>query len=67
MIASQETLTELTGLKRPSAVRRWLDREHIPYMVGVDGWPRVLQATIMERLGGKPAQAKPEPQLRPWR
>jgi len=24
----------------------------IPYMMGADGWPRVLQAVLLERLGG---------------
>ena len=64
MIAKQQTLAELTGLQRPSAVRRWLDKERIPYMVGADGWPRVLEAIIMDRLGGKASPVLREPQLR---
>ncbi|KAA3649824.1 MAG: DUF4224 domain-containing protein [Proteobacteria bacterium] len=67
LIATRETLIELTGLRRPSAVRRWLDRECIPYMVGADGWPRVLQTIIMARLGGPSKAPVKEPQLRPWR
>ena len=51
MILQNKELTELSGLQRPSAIRRWLERNRIPYMPGADGWPRVLQATILERLG----------------
>jgi len=65
MILAIKTLAEITGLQRPSAVRRWLDRERIPYVVGADGWPRVLEAIMMERMGGKVAPpATREPQLR---
>ena len=52
MILATKTLAEITGLQRPSAVRRWLDRERIPYVVGADGWPRVLEAIMMQRMGG---------------
>lgn len=61
---SPDDLKRLTGLERPSAVRRFLTRERIPYMVGADGWPRVLQAIIMDRLGGKVAPPANEPRLR---
>jgi len=63
-ILSSTELTELTGLQRPSAIKRWLERQRIPYMVGADGWPRVLQAIIMNRLGGKAESPRPEPRLR---
>lgn len=63
-ILAKQELRELTGLKRPSAIRRWLEQQRIPYMVGADGWPRVLQALIMNRLGGKPEPPRPEPKLR---
>lgn len=64
MYLSRSDLVDLTGLKRPSAVMRWLDRERIIYLVGADGWPRVLQAVIMDRLGSKAVPVKPEPRLR---
>ena len=65
MILAIKTLAEITGLQRPSAVRRWLDRERIPYVVGADGWPRVLEAIMMQRMGGQAATpAAREPQLR---
>lgn len=63
MILTRKELNELTGLQRPSAVRRWLDGQRIPYLVGADGWPRVLQAAIIDRMGGKPVIVR-EPQLR---
>lgn len=62
--ASPDDLKRLTGLERPSAIRRFLTRERIPYMVGADGWPRVLQAIIMDRLGGQVAPTAHEPRLR---
>ncbi|WP_153116335.1 DUF4224 domain-containing protein [Rhodocyclus tenuis] len=64
MILAHDALIQLTGLRRPSAVRRWLERERIPYVVGADGWPRVLQALIIERLGGHAAPPVAEPRLR---
>jgi hypothetical protein len=63
VILPRDTLIDITGLKRRSAVRRWLDRQGIPYLVGADGWPRVLQAVMMERLGAQAPQI-PEPKLR---
>ena len=61
---TKSDLMELTGLQRPSAIKRWLERQRIPYMVGADGWPRVLQTLIMNRMGGKTEAPRPEPQLR---
>ena len=63
-IMDKSELIALTGLQRPSAIRRWLEAQRIPYMLGADGWPRVLQALIMARLGGKAEAPRPEPQLR---
>lgn len=58
-----EELKRLTGLERPSAIKRFLTRQRIPYMVGADGWPRVLNAILMQRLGGH-VTPPAEPQLR---
>ena len=67
MILANKTLSEITGLRRPSAVRRWLDRQKWPYVVGADGWPRVLEAIMMERMGGKiTATPAKEPKVRHW-
>lgn len=53
MIADQSTLIAITGLQRPHAIRKWLDREKIPYLNGADNWPRVLQSIIVARLNGQ--------------
>lgn len=63
-VASSEELKRLTGLMRPSAIKRYLDDEGIPYMIGADGWPRVLQALLLERLGGQRKPQVIEPRLR---
>lgn len=64
MFLTTDHLRELTGLQRPSSVRRWLDEQHIPYLVGADGWPRVLQAVILERMSGVIVPNLSEPRLR---
>ena len=46
MFLTDEALAQLTGLQRPSAMCRWLEREGIPFVVAADGKPRVLQAVI---------------------
>lgn len=50
MVLTNQALSELSGYQRPAAIKRWLDRLHIPYITGGDGWPRVAEKTIMERL-----------------
>lgn len=69
MIAPRSTLQNVTGLQRPSAIRRWLDREHIPYLMGADNWPKVSSEVLDSRLSGASttATAKKEPVLRDWR
>ncbi|CAB1369327.1 DUF4224 domain-containing protein [Denitratisoma oestradiolicum] len=64
MFLSTLHLRELTGLQRPSSIRRWLDEQRIPYLVGADGWPRVLHSVIAERMGGVIVPQPPEPRLR---
>ena len=61
--ATPEELKRITGLQRPSAIRRFLSHQRIPFMVGADGWPRVLNAIIMERLGGQVMPPSNEPEL----
>lgn len=63
MILTRKELIDLAGLQRPSAVRRWLDMQHIPYLVGADGWPRVLQSAMLDRMGARAVPVR-EPQLR---
>lgn len=64
MFMTDEALEQLTGLRTPRAMCRWLERERVPFMVAANGRPRVLQAVIMERLGGQVPTPKPEPRLR---
>ena len=66
MILTKQELADISGLKRPDAMRRWLDRQQIPYIVGADKWPRVLQEIMMARMGVKTRQApvqEAEPEL----
>ena len=56
-------LQELADLQRQAAIRHWLDRQRIPYIVSASGWPRVLRCVIMERLGGKVVAPTNEPEL----
>ena len=65
MFLANPTLCQLSGLRRPSAICRWLHAQRIPYVVGADRWPRVLDVIIQERLGvGRHTPAPLEPQLR---
>jgi len=65
MVLTKDILKELSGLQKPAAICRWLDRQRIPYLKGADKWPKVLEAAIMAKLGGK-AAAMPinEPRMR---
>ena len=58
MILSDENVARLTGLKRPSAQKRWLMSRGYPYDVGADGRPKVLEDVVRARLGGKVAKER---------
>ncbi len=58
MILSDENVARLTGLKRPSAQRRWLLSRGYPHDVGADGRPKVLEDVVRARLGGKVAKER---------
>jgi hypothetical protein len=47
-----DDVADLTGLKRPKAQIRWLEREKWPHKVGGDGKPKVLRAVVMAKMGG---------------
>lgn len=58
MLLSRDELKEVSGKHRPDAIRRWLDDQRIPYLVGGDGWPKVARVVVELRLGAvttKPA------------
>lgn len=62
MFLTADELRELTGAKRRATISRWLDDQRIPYLVGVDGWPRVSRVVISARVG-ESMQASREPRL----
>lgn len=65
MFLTNNDLTQLTGLKRPSAIRRWLKSEGFKYAVGADNWPRVLTSAVTARLGEQaPVERVPRLRLR---
>lgn len=66
-MTSQQELRQFTGLTRPSAIKRFLLLRRIPFIVGADGWPRVLRPVLISMLGGKaeyPTEPTNEPRLR---
>ena len=62
--ATRDDLKSLSGYQKPETVMRFLRDQRIPFIVGKDGWPRVLSAVINERLGGQITPAPREPRLR---
>lgn len=60
---SPEQVAALTGYTRLSAQRRWLIDNDLPFIEGGDGTLKVLEQTVLARLGVAP-QKKAGPQLR---
>ena len=54
MFLTPDELADLTGLKRPSAQFRWLDRAGWPVEKDRHGRPLLLRSVVMARLGGVP-------------
>ena len=63
MFLSPDDLSELTGLKRPSAQVRWLSRAGMRYAISADGGVRVLRAEVERYLLSGPVKPR-EPTLR---
>ena len=63
MFLSPDDLSELTGLKRPSAQARWLFRAGMRYAISADGQVRVLRAEVERMMLSGPVKAR-EPALR---
>lgn len=62
---SHAELQDWSELERKGAIRRWLERNKIPYIPGGSGWPRVLRCVRDQRQGSLTiAKPNPEPQLR---
>jgi len=65
LCCSNDELKELSGGRRPITVRRWLDRQKIRYVTGLDGWPRVPRLAMLAHIGALQPDAMPhEPKLR---
>lgn len=60
---SPEQVAALTGYERVSAQRRWLIKNDLPFIEGGDGTLKVLEQTVLARLGVA-QQKKTGPQLR---
>ena len=48
----------MTGYQKHQAQQRWLKAQRIPFLIGGDGMPRVMRATVLGIFG---ASAKAEP------
>ena len=59
---SPEQVAALTGYTRMSAQRRWLIDNELPFIEGGDGTLKVLEQTVLARLGAA-QQKKKGPQL----
>lgn len=51
MFLTPAELRDLTGLKRPSAQYRWLDRAGWPVERDAKGRPLLLRSVVLARLG----------------
>ena len=63
MFLTATELTELTGLKRPSAQARWLAQAGLRHVLGADGRPKVLRAEVERHMLSGPVR-QAEPRLR---
>ena len=43
---TKQELEELSGHKRPSGQKKWLESYGLIYFTALDGYPRVLRSTI---------------------
>ncbi|SMC24278.1 protein of unknown function [Andreprevotia lacus DSM 23236] len=52
---SRDELLELAGVPAEQGaaarIRRWLKRNHIPYLSAVNGWPQVSRLKVRQALG----------------
>lgn len=59
-ILTDSELMELTGYRRSDSIKRWLDDRGIRYDTSSNGWPKVVEAVYLARLG---IHTKQEPRL----
>ncbi len=63
MFLNLNELEEITGYKRPNAMRRWLGENGFNYAIAADGYPRVLRAAVTKRLGGDESSDEWQPPM----
>lgn len=51
MFLTQAELIEMTGYQKHQAQQRWLKAQRIPFLIGGDGMPRVMRATVLGIMG----------------
>lgn len=60
MIADFETLQRFSGRERPSAVKKWLQRQGIRYMLNADGRPVTTEKALNDvLLNGRTVDQEP--------
>ncbi len=52
-IMTREQLEELSGYTRPTAIKRWLSLNGVPYTERKDGWPKTTVTAYNAALAGK--------------
>lgn len=45
-LLSKEFLKEWSGYRSPSRITEWLRENSIRFMIGADGWPRVMSVDV---------------------
>ncbi len=64
MFLTATELIEMTGYQKHAAQQRWLKEQHIPFLIGGDGMPRVMRATVLGIFGASIKAEPAGPQLR---
>jgi len=64
MFLTNQEISELTGLRRPSAQIRWFKNRGWPFEISALGNPKVLRVVAIARLGGSPQNEEPKLRLR---
>lgn len=48
MLLTRDQVKDLSGYRKPSCQIRWLKKQGLPFFVGADGYPRVLETSLTE-------------------
>lgn len=63
MFLNRDQLEQLTDYKRPSAQIRWLIENGYSFDVGASGRPKVLSASVSDKLGKQQPTRKHQPRF----